>query len=298
VIVTKCLKVQESQESHNQQMISESESEEEFDPEEEECQEEENTEEDQQSTTTPSEVQATITKSVHVSRIPVRYQHLQATTENTEEYTMDNARVLAYTIWHTNYTFIQTYSLKAGIKKFGEQGRKAALDEMKQIHDRVVFRPIRINNMSETERKHAMESLMFLVQKKCGRIKARTCANGSTQRQYITKDEATSPTVSHEAIIITGVIKSKQQRDIMTADIPDAFVQTDIDQSGEKIIMKIKGNYGYSGRCESRDIQQLCCPRKRSKCPLCSNVKSTLWHDGVIITILQEVPKGYRKYWI
>ena len=68
-------------------------------------------------------------------------------------------------ICHANYMFIQTYSLKAGIKKFGEQGRKAALDEMKQIHDIVVFHPIRIDNMSETERKHAMESLMFLVHK-------------------------------------------------------------------------------------------------------------------------------------
>jgi len=173
--------------------------------------------------------------------MPVRYQHLQAKTENMEEYIMDNSRVLANTICHANYTFIQTYSLKAGIKKFGEQGGKAALDEMKQIHDRVVFRPIRIENMSETERKHAMESLMFLVQKKFGCIKARTCANSSTQRQYITKDEATSLTVSHEATIITGVIEAKQQHDIMTADIPNAFVQTDINQSDEKIIMKIRG---------------------------------------------------------
>jgi len=40
---------------------------------------------------------------------------------------------------------------------------------------------------------------MFLVQKKCGWIEERICANGSTRREYITKDEATSPTVSHEA---------------------------------------------------------------------------------------------------
>jgi len=45
---------------------------------------------------------------------------------------MDNARVLAKVICHANYTFIQTYSFKAVIKKFGELGRKAALDEMKQ----------------------------------------------------------------------------------------------------------------------------------------------------------------------
>jgi len=130
--------VQESQE--NKQMISESE--EEFDS-EEDYHEEENMEEDiQQSTTTLSEVQATITRSGHVSHIPARYQHLQAKAENTEEYTMDNARVLANTICHANYTFMQTYSLKAGIKKFGEKWRKAALDEMKQIYDRVVFCPI------------------------------------------------------------------------------------------------------------------------------------------------------------
>jgi len=157
--------LQESQESHNQQMISESESEEEFDPEEEEYQEEESSEEEQQSTTNLSEVQTNITRSGCVSRMPVRCQHLQAKTESTEEYTMDNARVLANTICHANYMFIQTYSLKAVIKNFGEQGRKAAVDEMKQIHDRVVFHPIRIDNMSETERKHAMESLMFLVHK-------------------------------------------------------------------------------------------------------------------------------------
>ena len=85
-----------------------------------------------------------------------------------------------------SYTLIQTYSLKAGIK-FGESERKAALDEMKQIQNRLMFHPIKVNNMSETEREHAMESLMFLVQKRCGRIKAKTCENGSTQRKYITK---------------------------------------------------------------------------------------------------------------
>ena len=53
----------------------------------------------QQSTTTPSEVQATITRSRCLPYIPARYQHLQAKAENTEEYTMKNARVLANTIF-------------------------------------------------------------------------------------------------------------------------------------------------------------------------------------------------------
>jgi len=77
---------------------------------------------------------------------------------------------------------------------------------MKQTHDRVVFHLIKVDNMSETERCNGN-----LVQKRCGWIKARTCANGRTQCEYITNDEAASPTVKHDATIITGVIEAKQQ---------------------------------------------------------------------------------------
>jgi hypothetical protein len=75
--------------------------------------------------------------------------------------------------------------LNQGLKKFGEQGRKAAHKEMKQLHDRVVFKPIHIKDMTVLERKRAMESLIFLAKKRNGIIKARTCANGSTQRECI-----------------------------------------------------------------------------------------------------------------
>ena len=47
-----------------------------------------------------------------------------------------------------------------------------------------------------------MESHIFLVEKDDGAIKARACANGSTQREYISREEA-SPMVSTEAVLIT-----------------------------------------------------------------------------------------------
>ena len=72
-------------------------------------------------------------------------------------------------------------------------------------------------------------------------IKACTCANGSTQKKYIAHEEATSPTAATEAILTTGVIDAKQGRDIMTLDIPNAFVQTAVPQDQKKIIMKIRG---------------------------------------------------------
>jgi hypothetical protein len=43
-------------------------------------------------------------------------------------------------------------------------------------------------------------------------------------------------------ILITGVIYAKQQRDVMTLDVPNAYVQTPIPQTGDKIIMKIRGS--------------------------------------------------------
>ncbi len=112
---------------------------------------------------------------------------------------------------------------------------------MKQLHDCVVFEPILIADMTPLERKRAMESLIFLTEKRDGTVKARTCANGSTQREYIPREEATSPTAATEAILITGVLDAKQGRDVMTFDIPNAFVQTPIPERGEKIIMKIRG---------------------------------------------------------
>eukprot|EP00978_Attheya_sp_CCMP212_P001665 scaffold3444_cov50-Attheya_sp.AAC.1 len=108
---------------------------------------------------------------------------------------------------------------------------------MKQLHDRVVFEPIRLTDMNPKERKRSMESLIFHVEKGDGTVKART-----TQREYIELEDAgASPTASTDSIIITSVIDAKQNRDVMTSDVPNAFVQLEIDQSGEKIVMKIKG---------------------------------------------------------
>jgi hypothetical protein len=184
---------------------------------------------------------------------PQRWQHLQTNKVKTEEYTSDTAQIIAMTILHCNTalvgmndlqacSFLQTYSLKQGIKKFGAKGVAAAHKELQQLHDRVVFEPISTNEMTTLERKRAMESLIFLNEKRDGEtVKARMCANGSTQRAYISREEASSPTAASEAIITTGVIDAKQRRDVMTLDIPNAFVQTEIALDGDKIIMKIRG---------------------------------------------------------
>ena len=91
-----------------------------------------------------------------------------------------------------------------------------------------------------------------MTEKRDSTIKARTCANRSTQQSYIHKDEAASPTATMEAILITGVIDAKQGQDVMTLDVPNAFVQTPIPKGDKKIVMKICGSLV--------DILQEICP--------------------------------------
>ena len=125
----------------------------------------------------------------------------------------------------------------------GIHRKRATYKEMKQLYDRTVFRPVKVESLTTLERQRAMESLIFLTEKRDKSVKARTCANGSTQRAYIPKEEAASPTAATDSILVTAVIDAEQERDVMTLDVPNAFVQTKIDQKEgeEKIIMKIRG---------------------------------------------------------
>ena len=55
-----------------------------------------------------------------------------------------------------------------------------------------------------------------------------------------------SPTVSQESIVITAVINTKEGRDVMTVDVPNAFIQTLLSEKyrrkGDQVIMKFIGH--------------------------------------------------------
>ena len=121
------------------------------------------------------------------------------------------------------------------------RGKTAFDKELTQLHNRNVFEPIHPSQLTQLEKDKAMNSLIFLTEKKDRTIKARACANGSSQKPYIDKHNATSPTVTTEALLTTAVIDAKQNRDVVTLDIPNAFVQTPVPPSNEKVIMKITG---------------------------------------------------------
>ena len=151
------------------------------------------------------------------------------------EYDSTESVVMARTM----IAMVQTYSLKAGIKEFGDKGVDAAGKEMTQLHERNCFKPVDVSSLSDQEKKRALESLIFLTEKRDGRIKARACANGSKQREWMSKEDSTSPTVSLPAVLATAVIDAHEGREVAIIDIPNAFVQTE--NVGEVVHMKIRG---------------------------------------------------------
>ena len=82
-------------------------------------------------------------------------------------------------------SIIQVFSLLAGIRKFGDRGLDAAVKEIAQLHGRDCFKPINIDELSHKERRDAMDALIFITEKRSGKVKARTVADGRKQRGYI-----------------------------------------------------------------------------------------------------------------
>ena len=82
-----------------------------------------------------------------------------------------------------------------------------------------------------------LSSLLFLKEKRTGKIKGRACINGAPQRAYISKEEAALPTVSMESTFITASIAARKDRKVRCYDIPSAFVNTEVDKD---VLMVLK----------------------------------------------------------
>ena len=136
-----------------------------------------------------------------------------------------------------SYAFTQ-YSLRQGLKKFPDETRSAAIAEMKQLHDMHVFEPVDKSDLTNQQLSHVLNSLMFVKKKRCGRFKARACADGRPQRVIYNKLDASSPTVKTESVILTSIIDAKESRVVGVYDIPGAFLHSKLD---EVVHIKVTG---------------------------------------------------------
>ena len=105
-----------------------------------------------------------------------------------------------------------------------------------QLHMMQTFKPEFAASLTDAEKDAALESLMFLKEKRDGSIKGRACTDGRKQCETSTKSEATSPTVALESVLFTATIDAHEGRDVAIADIPGAFLTADMDEAVRMIL--------------------------------------------------------------
>jgi hypothetical protein len=132
-------------------------------------------------------------------------------------------------------------SLKAGLKEWGKKVVKADHSEMKPLHLHKTFKPKHCRELSKAQRQTVLESHMFLKFKRDRKIKRRTVAGGNKQRDYISKEDSSSPTIATESVLLSCIIDVEEHRDVAVVDIPNAFVQTRVENKKDMAFTNVQG---------------------------------------------------------
>jgi len=139
-------------------------------------------------------------------------------------------------------------SAKMGIRKHGEKAIAAMFKELNQLDKGAkkgnpVVIPQNPHLLTAKEKREALEAVNLIKEKRCGKIKGRTCANGARQRRYLKEGEDYySPTTSLESILSTMIIDAYEERDVAIADIPGAYLHAEMPK-GKNVLLKLEGEF-------------------------------------------------------
>ena len=136
-----------------------------------------------------------------------------------------------------------------GIKLFGPKAIAAMFKEYKQLNDLKVLGRIDVDALSPEQKRKALRAVNLIKEKRCGKIKGRTVADGSVQRKYVPREEASSPTLSLEALMGVLLINSFEERDVAVFDVPGAYLHADIPDD-KFVLLKFEGDYFVDIMCE------------------------------------------------
>jgi hypothetical protein len=112
---------------------------------------------------------------------------------------------------------------------------------MKHLHLRNTFKPKHWLKLSQVQRQTVLESHMFIKQKRDGKIKGKTVAGGNKQHDYTSKEDARSPTIATEAVLLSCIIDAEEGSDVAVEDIPHVCVHTPVDKEKYMAFIKIRG---------------------------------------------------------
>ena len=164
------------------------------------------------------------------------------------------------------------------------------MKELRQMHLRDSFIPKMSNELTKKQRRGALESVTNLKEKNDATIKARTCADGRKQRGTIKKEDAASPTACLESILLTATQEAKEGREVVTIDIPNAFIQTRIENPEDRIIMILRGKLA--------EVMETIAPQIYKEYVTIENGKKVLYVEAqnAIYGTLKAAIQFYKKF--
>ena len=145
------------------------------------------------------------------------------------------------------YTLTQMMA-KAGIRKHGKAAEAALMTEFAQLEDLSVDEPVAPVSLTKQQRKAALRAINFIREKRDGRLKGRTVADGRPQRNLYEKSETASPTVATNVLMLSIVVDAHEGRDVATADVAGAYLKATMDDfdllkfTGESVDILCKMN--------------------------------------------------------
>ncbi|KAI2490729.1 Reverse transcriptase (RNA-dependent DNA polymerase) [Fragilaria crotonensis] len=100
------------------------------------------------------------------------------------------------------YTMTQM-SANAGIKKHGRKAMEALMAKFAQLEDLTAYEPLDPTKLTRAQKKSALRAINLIKEKRCGKLKGRTVADGRAQRTLYDKSETASPTVGTDSLMIS-----------------------------------------------------------------------------------------------
>ena len=88
--------------------------------------------------------------------------------------------------------FLVQINEKKGIEKDGMRSIQSILQEFTQFYGKQVVAPINLDTLSHEEINKCLRAINLIIEKRNGRLKARTYTDEHKQRSYITKEESSS----------------------------------------------------------------------------------------------------------
>ena len=142
-------------------------------------------------------------------------------------------------------------SVRAGIKKHGQAARDALTAEFAQLDYKGAYEPIQATDLTKTQQNNALRIINLIKEKRDGRLKGRSVADGRPQRTLYTKDETSSPTTTPESVFLTTLIDVVEERHVVVANVTGAYLNADMDDfvlirlSGDDVDMMCSTNPTY-----------------------------------------------------